>query len=57
LNEGERSDSIFQIGNGICRVEKTNDKNQRVVITTMGSTEMFGEISFLGKIYSSCSIE
>jgi len=47
LREGENFDSIYQIGNGIVRIEKRFGEKVEI-LGTMGTSEMFGEISFLG---------
>ncbi|EFA77570.1 RasGEF domain-containing protein [Heterostelium album PN500] len=53
VKQGERIQKIFQIGKGVCRIEKlvpsTNDPNRfhSVVLGTMKQDETFGEITYL----------
>lgn len=55
LAQGDESVGVYQIGNGICRVEVTkNDATE--VIGTLGTSEMFGEVSFLRHEGASVSI-
>jgi len=42
VHEGQRSDSIFQIGAGICRVT-----SRGALVGMLANLEMFGEVSFL----------
>jgi CRP-like cAMP-binding protein len=42
VHEGQKSDSIFQIGSGVCRITKRGS-----LIGMLANLEMFGEVSFL----------
>jgi len=48
LRQGDNFEKIYQIGNGIVRVEKTLEDGKIEILGRMGTSEMFGEISFLG---------
>jgi hypothetical protein len=41
---GDQFDGIYQIGNGIVRVEELAADGTPVVLATMGSSEIFGEV-------------
>jgi len=57
LAEGYESDCIYQIGNGICRVEKNSDPDSPpIVLGTMTDSELFGEIGFLTNSGASASV-
>jgi len=53
LPQGEASGKIYQIGNGVLRVEKASGE----IVGTMTSPEMFGEISFLSGQGASVTIK
>lgn len=56
LREGENFDSIYQIGNGIVRVEKRMEDGRVEILGTMGTSEMFGEVSFLEGVGATADI-
>jgi len=56
LREGDNFENIYQIGSGIVRMEKTHEDGRIEILGTMGTSEMFGEISFLGGVGASVSI-
>jgi len=56
LREGDNFENIYQIGSGTVRVEKLQENGRVEILGTMGTSEMFGEISFLGGIGASVSI-
>eukprot|EP01119_Soliformovum_irregulare_P022725 TRINITY_DN7826_c0_g1_i2.p1 TRINITY_DN7826_c0_g1~~TRINITY_DN7826_c0_g1_i2.p1 ORF type:complete len:1295 (+),score=332.56 TRINITY_DN7826_c0_g1_i2:87-3971(+) len=47
LEEGSESARIYQIGSGICRIEKRGKSGKTEVLGMLGQSEMFGEISFV----------
>eukprot|EP01132_Coremiostelium_polycephalum_P002390 gene2390-2955_t len=53
IQEGDRMQRIFQIGKGICRIEKSvpiapgSSETKKVVLGTMKQDETFGEITYL----------
>jgi len=47
LEPGKLSSTIFQLISGSCRVEITTNNGERVVVGTIKSGEIFGELSFL----------
>eukprot|EP01117_Protostelium_nocturnum_P015941 TRINITY_DN6213_c0_g1_i1.p1 TRINITY_DN6213_c0_g1~~TRINITY_DN6213_c0_g1_i1.p1 ORF type:complete len:1371 (-),score=496.08 TRINITY_DN6213_c0_g1_i1:61-4173(-) len=56
LSQGESFGKIYQIGNGLCRIEKQNESGKTEIVGTMNGAEMFGEISFLSGQGASVSI-
>ncbi|EGC32773.1 cGMP binding protein with small GTPase-serine/threonine kinase-dep-rasgef-gram-and two cGMP binding domains [Dictyostelium purpureum] len=53
IREGERMQKIFQIGKGVCRIEKSvpiapgSSEMKKVVLGTMKQDDTFGEITYL----------
>ncbi|KAF2072479.1 hypothetical protein CYY_006211 [Polysphondylium violaceum] len=53
VSEGERMQKIFQIGKGVCRIEKSvplapgSNEYKKVILGTMKQDDTFGEITYL----------
>ena len=47
LHEGDRTDSIYFIVNGVLKVLVSDDEGREVIITILGAGEMFGEMGVL----------
>ena len=46
LRVGDQFDGIYQIGNGVVRVEELAEDGTPVVLAAMGSSEIFGEVRY-----------